>query len=319
MAGGSKVFAPVSYSEYPIAFVPQGGPINSRSGSDRNGRFRMFSSIRSFTWICGLLGLVQTMSFTYWIPTLSTFEKRFRIPSRTVEHVSALGRHLQLYCDYPQSLMLQTASKSRNMFYENKKQEATEIRWMLSGNEISQILLSLLLTYYGGQRNRPLWIAWGVAFSAASCYLLALPHFIYGPGQAALSIIKENTSDYGTTNNLSTSYKRNLGLCTRNEEEEDGCGDGDVGVEDEATLVAPILVFVSQFILGVGSSLYFTLGQTYIDDNIKKKKNSPFLLGLTLALKTIGPAFGFLLGNICLKIFVDPTLSPPISSRENPK
>lgn len=66
---------------------------------------------------------------------------------------------------------------------------------MISGNEISQVLLSLLLSYYGGQRNRPVWIAWGVAFSGASCFILAVPHFLYGPGSTALSLTKEYTSN----------------------------------------------------------------------------------------------------------------------------
>ena len=61
----------------------------------------------------------------------------------------------------------------------------------MSGNEISQILLSLSLSYYGGQGNRPLWIAWGVAFSGLSCYILVLPHMVYGPGQNALALTKE--------------------------------------------------------------------------------------------------------------------------------
>lgn len=61
----------------------------------------------------------------------------------------------------------------------------------MSGNEISQVLLSLFLSYFGGQRNRPVWIGWGVAFSAASCYILALPHIMYGPGSTALSLTKE--------------------------------------------------------------------------------------------------------------------------------
>lgn len=62
---------------------------------------------------------------------------------------------------------------------------------MLSGNEVSQILLSLILTYYGGQRNRPLWIAWGVACSSISCFIVALPHFIFGPGEDALALTEE--------------------------------------------------------------------------------------------------------------------------------
>lgn len=67
---------------------------------------------------------------------------------------------------------------------------------ILSGNEISQILLSLILTYFGGQRNRPRWIAWGVVFSAMSCFILAWPHFIYGPGEEALQYTKEYLEEH---------------------------------------------------------------------------------------------------------------------------
>jgi len=71
----------------------------------------------------------------------------------------------------------------------------------MSGNEISQILLSLTLSYYGGQGNRPLWIAWGVAFSGLSCYILVLPHMVYGPGQNALALTEEylDSHVYNTT------------------------------------------------------------------------------------------------------------------------
>lgn len=56
---------------------------------------------------------------------------------------------------------------------------------------MSQILLSVFLAYFGGQRNRPRFIAWGVIFCALSCFILALPHFIYGAGDDALKLTKE--------------------------------------------------------------------------------------------------------------------------------
>lgn len=65
---------------------------------------------------------------------------------------------------------------------------------ILSGNEISQILLSLILSYAGGQRNRPRWISWGVVCSALSCFVLAWPHFIYGAGEDALKLTNEYSS-----------------------------------------------------------------------------------------------------------------------------
>lgn len=46
----------------------------------------------------------------------------------------------------------------------------------------------------------------------------------------------------------------------------------------ENSLLPVILVFVSQFILGIGNTLYYSLGNTYMDDNTKKKK-TPMLLG----------------------------------------
>lgn len=62
---------------------------------------------------------------------------------------------------------------------------------VLSGNEISQILLSLILSYIGGQRNRPRWIAWGIVLCGVSCFILVLPHFIYGAGHDVLQLTKE--------------------------------------------------------------------------------------------------------------------------------
>jgi hypothetical protein len=52
-------------------------------------------------------------------------------------------------------------------------------------------MLSLILSYIGGQRNRPRWIAWGVLCCALSCFILAAPHFIYGAGDEMLQLTKE--------------------------------------------------------------------------------------------------------------------------------
>ncbi|KAL1123270.1 hypothetical protein AAG570_002356 [Ranatra chinensis] len=226
-----------------------------------------FATTNWFLTVYGLLGTIQAMSNVYWVATLTTFEKRFGIPSRT-----------------------------------------TGI--MLSGNEISQILLSLFLTYYGGQRNRPLWIGWGVALFAVSCYILALPHFMYGPGQTALSLTKEYTENQGVNQSVSE-HREKIGLCSEEVEEED-CVSRAGG--KHSTLPA-ILVFLSQFILGIGSTLYVVLGQTYIDDNAKKTK-TPMLLGMTISLKPIGHALGFLVGSACLSIYINPSLSPVIDKKD---
>lgn len=62
---------------------------------------------------------------------------------------------------------------------------------VMTGNEMSQIIFSLVLSYYGGKGHRPRWIATGVLFSAMSCFVLASPHFIFGSGNDALSLTQE--------------------------------------------------------------------------------------------------------------------------------
>lgn len=224
------------------------------------------ATLKNFIIVYSLLGTVQAMAFVYIIVTLTTLEKRFKIPSRTTGVI-------------------------------------------LSGNEISQIL-SLILTYYGGYGHRPKWIAVGVGCSALSCLVLAMPHFMYGPGKNALALTEEYFLDHNYFVNETSSSSEDLAICPRT----------DVPVHCDAStksgiLLPRLLIFLSQFILGIGTTLYYSLGQTYLDDNTKKK-NTPMLLGFTYSLRTVGPVFGFLLGYVCLNLYIDPSLHPIIMKND---
>ncbi|XP_017774177.1 PREDICTED: solute carrier organic anion transporter family member 4C1 [Nicrophorus vespilloides] len=230
---------------------------------------RKFATVKSFMAVYGLLGTIQAMAFVYLVVTLTTMEKRFKIPSKTTGII-------------------------------------------LTGNEISQILLSLILSYHGAHRNRPRWIAWGVAFSALSCFIVALPHLIYGPGADALSLTAQSKNDNFKQTTLNTSRSFEDQIC-RSEEKSVDCN-----VQDRSgdfSIIPLVLVFFSQFILGIGNTLYFSLGQTYLDDNTSKTE-TPILLGWTLALRTLGPAVGFVLAYICLNVYIDPTKVPLIDKKD---
>lgn len=89
---------------------------------------------------------------------------------------------------------------------------------ILTGNEISQISLALFLSYVGGQRNRPKWIACGMVFSAFSCFILALPHFIYGAGDEASQYTKEYGSKFEVSQSLQCctfSLSKIFKICSR--------------------------------------------------------------------------------------------------------
>ncbi|XP_039498000.1 solute carrier organic anion transporter family member 74D [Drosophila santomea] len=229
-----------------------------------------YATTKMFMGVYGLLGTIQAMSYMYFIVTLTTLEKRFKIPSQTTGII-------------------------------------------LSGNEISQIMLSLILSYIGGQRNRPRWIAWGIVFCGLSCYILVLPHFIYGAGHEVLQYTKEyqdsllngtSGSNHTFQNNSSVKSER---VC--------GAGKTEDDCDDLFSYVPLVLIFVSQFVLGVGNTMYYSLGQTYLDDNTKKT-NTPLMLAVAMALRMIGPVVGFFFGFISLNTFIDPTKTPLIDSKD---
>lgn len=165
-----------------------------------------------------------------------------------------------------------------------------------------------MLAYYAGKGHRPRWIGFGLFTIVAFCLLTALPHFLYGPGEQALSLTKE----YGASENDETTFEilemeQMKTLCRTNVT----AGIAECEVE-EGTLMPQILLFIGQVVAGVGQSLYYTLGAAYIDDNVKKSK-TPALISLSYFLRLLGPAGGYALASFCLKIYISPDLTPTIT------
>lgn len=72
----------------------------------------------------------------------------------------------------------------------------------MTGNEISQILFSVFIAYFGGKGHRPRWISVGVLFSAISCFVLASPQAFYGSGDDALALTEEYSYVYDQSSNF---------------------------------------------------------------------------------------------------------------------
>lgn len=91
---------------------------------------------------------------------------------------------------------------------------------------------------------------------------------------------------------------------------------GSVDECDEVFSYLPlILIFMSQFVLGIGNTLYYALGQSYLDDHTRQQ-NSPVVLAYALALRMLGPVFGFLLGFCALNVYIEPSFTPIITKKD---
>lgn len=99
---------------------------------------------------------------------------------------------------------------------------------------------------------------------------------------------------------------KNSKLCKDTDKPPDDC--------DEVFSYVPlILIFLSQFVLGIGNTLYYSLGQTYLDDNTKQR-NTPLMLSYAFAMRMFGPVLGFGFAYLTMRIYIDPTKTPIISS-----
>lgn len=85
--------------------------------------------------------------------------------------------------------------------------------------------------------------------------------------------------------------------------------------EEAFSYLPLILIFLSQFVLGIGNTLYYSLGQSYLDDNIRQQ-NSPMMLAYAMSLRMLGPVLGFLLGFFALNIYIEPSLTPIITKKD---
>lgn len=87
--------------------------------------------------------------------------------------------------------------------------------------------------------------------------------------------------------------------------------------EEVFSYVPLVLIFMSQFVLGIGTTLNQSLGQSYLDDNTKQR-NTPLMLAFAMAMRMCGPVLGFGLGYVMMRIYIDPSLTP-IIDKEDPR
>ncbi|XP_072528886.1 solute carrier organic anion transporter family member 1C1 [Salminus brasiliensis] len=159
--------------------------------------------------------------------------------------------------------------------------------------EIGNLLVIAFVSYFGAKLHRPKIIAIGCLLMSFGTFLIALPHFIIGRYKFETSI----RSSVNSTNNLTPCPTSVL------------LGDhtsavSNTGCENESRLSMWIYVLLGNILRGIGETPIQPLGISYIDDHALED-NAAFYIGCVQTISVIGPVFGYLLGSLCAKIYVD--------------
>ncbi|KAH0946384.1 hypothetical protein HN011_007180 [Eciton burchellii] len=248
-----------------------------------------FATKQAFLVTFCLTWVLQGMYYTYFVSVITTIEKLFQIQSKTTGII-------------------------------------------MSATEIGQIGSSLLLTYYGGQGHRPKWIAWGMILFAVSSFTCSIPHFIFGEQLILQNELFSGVEPGADNRGINGTEPIPANLCKFQERNStlDGWNvstsiphtnlakycEGDFLMEQriQSKIITVVLAifFVSLLGVGMGQTAVYTLGIPYIDDNVASRE-SPLYFAITIGVRILGPALGFILGSLCTMVYADLSRNPQIT------
>ncbi|NXR72473.1 SO1C1 protein, partial [Pycnonotus jocosus] len=163
--------------------------------------------------------------------------------------------------------------------------------------EIGNLLIIILVSYFGAKLHRPRIIGAGCLIMSAGTFLIAMPQFFMGRYQY---------ERFPSTTNSTVS----LSPCLQDKSQtplsalEKTQAKINAGCEKEAGSSMWIYVLLGNLLRGIGETPIQPLGITYIDD-YAVEENAALYIGCVQTVAIIGPIFGFLLGSLCAKLYVD--------------
>jgi len=212
-----------------------------------------------------------------WGPFKPAFCQKFRNPKMVLLCLCCAGLIQGMIVNGFVSVVITSIERRFDM-------ASTETGMIASFYDIAAVFCLIPVSYYGGFGRKPRYVGTGILMLGIGSLLFALPHFTTG-----LYNYKEHHRDlnkcYKSTGNVTA------GQCTTE-------------VEESKLASYKYLFALANALHGAGATPLFTLGITYMDENVKSKM-TPVYSGIFYAMCIIGPAMGYMFGGELLKRYTD--------------
>ncbi|XP_072217592.1 solute carrier organic anion transporter family member 1C1-like [Excalfactoria chinensis] len=161
--------------------------------------------------------------------------------------------------------------------------------------EMGNLLVIAFVSYFGAKLHRPKVIAVGCFTMALGSVLTALPHFFMGYYKY------ETASDTRSSANSTSS----INPCSPYQDlNETFLDTSQSACEKEPSSYMWIYILLGNLLRGIGETPITPLGISYLDD-FAKEENVPVYVACLHTIAMLGPMFGFLLGSLCARLYVD--------------
>ncbi|XP_055009548.1 solute carrier organic anion transporter family member 1C1 [Boleophthalmus pectinirostris] len=163
--------------------------------------------------------------------------------------------------------------------------------------EMGNLLLLAVVSHFGAKLHRPRLIAAGCTLMAIGSLLTGLTHFFMGRYEYSSVVQNFQNHSVSVAACVDPLMEPELQTQTPGEEDKEAC------VRDSSSSMW-VYMFLGNALRGIGESPVMPLGISYIDD-FAEAENSPFYIACLQTITILGPMFGFLLGSLCAKLYVD--------------
>uniref|UniRef100_A0A8C4YXQ5 Solute carrier organic anion transporter family member n=1 Tax=Gadus morhua TaxID=8049 RepID=A0A8C4YXQ5_GADMO len=160
-----------------------------------------------------------------------------------------------------------------------------ELGLLVAFNEVGNVMLIMFVSFFGSRVHRPRLIGAGALLASVSSLIIALPHFLSRPYQFAAH---PGICECSLSQACPLLNKHNVCVNSYGQTQQG---------------VFPVML-LGQLLLGISTVPIQPFGMSYVDD-YASRRNSPFYIGILLAVTSLGPAAGFMMGSFTLRFYVD--------------